>query len=296
MNLQERQWRANNRRNKVDQGVLMMGKDRNWFNIRQVSDGVWCISEKMNDYIYLIAGKKRALLLDTGWGIGNLPSVVQEITSLPVIVVNSHGHPDHACGDYQFEEVYLPTDDQEILSECFRPEYRQYKYDSLIRNCGPLPTCFSLERWVNARAGRIINLQEGHRFDLGGRILSVIGIPGHTPGSIGLLDEENTLLFSGDSILLGEHVDIWLHLKQSLPLRDYLKSMQKLDKINNKFDTILASHGTVPVNKLVIKELIAGVEDIIEGRRKGESFHTFTGDGLRMVLSNCSLIYNEVRI
>ncbi|MDU4927909.1 MBL fold metallo-hydrolase, partial [Clostridium sp.] len=57
--------------------------------------------------MYLIVGKRRAVLLDTGFGLGSLKSYVKTLTSLPYDVVVSHGHLDHAGGAGEFKEVFL---------------------------------------------------------------------------------------------------------------------------------------------------------------------------------------------
>ncbi len=54
----------------------------------------------------LVEGSQRALLIDTGMGIGTLRALVSELAVLPVIVVNSHTHPDHTCGNWQFNTIY----------------------------------------------------------------------------------------------------------------------------------------------------------------------------------------------
>src|SRR5699024_1665588 len=47
---------------------------------------------------YIVKGSDRAVLIDTGFGYGDLKSVVDELIDLPYDVICSHGHPDHAGG------------------------------------------------------------------------------------------------------------------------------------------------------------------------------------------------------
>lgn len=51
-------------------------------------------------------------------------------------------------------------------------------------------------------------------FDLDGNKLEVVDLQGHTPGSIGLLDREARLLYSGD----GLNPHLWMQLAHSLPI------------------------------------------------------------------------------
>lgn len=82
-----------------------------FYNINEIKEGVYHISDLNGICCTLIVGKEKALLFDTGYGIGDLKQVVKSITELPIIVVNSHGHLDHMGGNYQFEETYIHEDD-----------------------------------------------------------------------------------------------------------------------------------------------------------------------------------------
>ena len=146
------------------------------FTTRVVADGVWYIQDSRGGVMYLVAGQARALLIDTGWGEGDLPSHIKTLTSLPVLVVNTHGHRDHTSGNGKFDEVYIHTADLPLVEES------------------------------NAR---LIPIYDGYVFDLGQRDIRVIGVPGHSPGSICLLDKAARTLFSGDSPRPGP---IFLHL------------------------------------------------------------------------------------
>ncbi len=67
--------------------------------------------------MYLVIGQDSALLIDTGTGAGNLLECVRTITTLPLIVVNTHGHPDHAGSNYRFEEIYAHSLDFDAIRQ-----------------------------------------------------------------------------------------------------------------------------------------------------------------------------------
>ena len=72
-----------------------------WFAVYRLPGEVYALYEPhhFQDVIsYLILGKERALLLDTGMGIGNIRAVAERLTKLPITVVNSHSHFDHVGG------------------------------------------------------------------------------------------------------------------------------------------------------------------------------------------------------
>ena len=79
-----------------------------WFKVYKVGHDVFAIAEPYNyqEVIsYLILGKEKALLFDTGMGLDSMSVVVKEITNLPVMVVNSHTHYDHIGSNYEFDNI-----------------------------------------------------------------------------------------------------------------------------------------------------------------------------------------------
>jgi glyoxylase-like metal-dependent hydrolase (beta-lactamase superfamily II) len=258
----------------------------NWLKVRKMDGNVWAIDDNGQDTMYLVEGKTKALLIDTGLGIGDLPELVASLTSLPVIVVNTHGHPDHVGGNYQFENTHIVREDIPMLHGCFTRQARNWLLKNVLR-CTPFPEPFR-EFWLAQKPKSIITIQPGHIFDLGGRLIQVIAVPGHTRGCIGLLDETERLLFTGDSILAG---DIWLHLRESLPLNIFLESVNRLNLLTDKFDQILPAHSASPLPKAIISQLSEGITAILEGRLRGKPHRTFAGDGLVCNFGECGIVY-----
>src|SRR5687768_14672474 len=93
---------------KSEQEEIAQLRDLNhpWFTVDRINDSVWKISDRGEDNLYLVEGSDSALLIDTGLGAINLVDFVRKITSLPLIVINTHGHPDHVGSNNQFEKVY----------------------------------------------------------------------------------------------------------------------------------------------------------------------------------------------
>ena len=94
-----------------------------WLNVSQLSKTVWRIEDAGMVSEYLITGDDRALLIDCGWGIGDLAKVVSGLTSLPLTVINTHGHPDHTCGNYQFESVTIHEGDVPMMKNNYNPKH-----------------------------------------------------------------------------------------------------------------------------------------------------------------------------
>lgn len=267
------------------------GSAMDWFTVKEAAGRVWAIGDNFNNTMYLVAGNDKAVLIDTGYGIGNLAERIASICHLPAIVVNTHGHPDHVSGNNQFSEAYLSIADWKLLEYCFTPDNRRRFVEDLCK--GGYPEGFSKESWINAKPNRVNPVTDGQIFDLGGRALRTIEIPGHTGGCIALLDEKNGFLFAGDSIL---NNNIWMHLEESLTLSTYFKSLQYLKSLTSKYDTIMPSHGGIAIHINILDELIQGVSEILDGRQTGSLHRTSFGDYLICRFPSCGVIYDQNRL
>jgi hydroxyacylglutathione hydrolase len=204
----------------------------NCYKANKVADKVWAIVENSTVNIYLVEGKDSALIIDTGYGTGDLKAYIQTLTKLPLIPVNTHGHGDHSGNDHQFPKIYACPEDFGLINASM----------------------------VNIAPPALVPIKEGYVFDLGGRKLEVIEVPGHTHGSICLLDTDNKILFAGDNT----NAIVWLFLKDCYPLEVYLKSLQKIEERVNEYNIIMPGHNT-PLEKTFISEQIACVKSILDG-------------------------------
>jgi glyoxylase-like metal-dependent hydrolase (beta-lactamase superfamily II) len=241
--------------------------ETSWFQVQAVAPGVWRIDDHGGDNIYLVAGETRALLVDTGTGAADLAACVRGLTTLPLTVVNTHGHPDHAGGDHQFAAVGAHSDDFDAILQLVSRGSGAGRRAGLLRRLlgfGPPPSATggAFDR------GRLEPVTAGHVFDLGGRRLEVLETPGHTPGSVCLLDRAHRLLFAGDN----DNTLVWLFLENSLPLEVYLRTLQGLQARAGQFDTILPGHGP-PLDVAFLGEQIACAESILSGACAGEPYH-----------------------
>lgn len=257
-----------------------------WFTSTQVATNVWCIDDHGIDNIYLVLGSDSALLIDTGFGLGDLPAYVKSITNLPLIVINTHGHPDHTGGNYQFKTVYAPVRDFELIDYFKSPERRIPAVNSILSNF-KINKDELFDDTVNLKPVELKPLSEGHIFRLGGRNLEVISVPGHTPGAICLLDIENKLLFAGDHC----NFLVWLHTPDSLPLEVFLQSLKKIQVRATEFSTIMPGHGS-PVETSFINEQISCVESILDGSCEGKFYESFAGNGMICTCEKASITYN----
>jgi hypothetical protein len=160
-----------------------------WFEVYRVAPGVFAIYEphQFEEAIsFLILGEKRAALFDTGMGIGDIKHVVQSLTSLPVVVLNSHTHNDHVGDNWEFSDIYgMDTDFTRLNAKGSSADAQAELVPGSV--CGQLPAGFDAKSY-STRPFHISKwMHDGDTIDLGERVLQVISTPGHTPDAICLL-------------------------------------------------------------------------------------------------------------
>ena len=205
---------------------------------------------------FLLTGTERALLIDSGMRIDNARDIAEELTDLPVSLVNTHADRDHICSNEQFEEFYMHPAEE--------PIYRK-----------------------SGKAGKIIPVKEGDVIDLGERELRVIALPGHTPGSIALLDANNRVLISGDPVQ--EHGRIFM-FGDHRNMGDYIRSLEHLETFRDQFDEIWPSHADIPVSPDLIMKLHDGAQDILDGKLKGKATEMFGMSIVEYDLGFCTFL------
>lgn len=218
----------------------------------QVDDSTYCFQD-VTALMHLLVGKDSALVIDTGFGLVNLKEAVNRLTDKPIKVVNTHGHFDHTHGNWQFGDAIVSYKDLETIS---RHDDVAYLYDNFLGN--PFMKLLIGEKAVN----RVCNqpkaeyqpLPESMSLDLGGgRFIRLYEIPGHTPGSIALLDMKYKRLYTGDMFCSGE---ILLQLPESTDIETYLLSVRLAKQIcaENEVVEIFPSHPECPLPVSVLSD------------------------------------------
>jgi glyoxylase-like metal-dependent hydrolase (beta-lactamase superfamily II) len=259
-----------------------------WFEVYRIRSGVFAIYEpkQFEEVIsYLILGEKRALLFDTGLGVGQIGAVVTRLTTLPVTVVNSHTHFDHVGGNAEFHDIW--NRDLPFTQQNQRGETSSYSSDTLSpeRLCGALPKnrtskAYSTRPWKSTHT-----LQDGERINLGGRELEIIFTPGHTPDSLSLLDRDNGLLFTGDTFYPGP---IYLFTPET-DFAAYTQSVAKLAALEPKIKLLLPAHNVPIAEPPYLNRLADAVQQIHSGKAKYVSIdghREYSFDGFSILLTD----------
>lgn len=229
-----------------------------WYEVYDLGTQTYAIYEPghFQEVIsYLILGNEKALLLDTGMGICPIKPLVEELTDLPITVVNSHCHFDHIGGNWEFDFVYIfdyPASLDRLNNGMETKEVLHHlRGDSTWI---PYPDGFK-ENKYSIKPGKCKGIQEGYIFDLGGRVLEVLHTPGHSPDSIMLLDSKYSILFTGDTFY---PATMYAHLGTDDGINSvfgtYLQTMVSLaEKI--KVDYLYTCHNYPVVNGSVLKDV-----------------------------------------
>jgi glyoxylase-like metal-dependent hydrolase (beta-lactamase superfamily II) len=231
-----------------------------WFEVYRVAPAVFAIYEphQAEETIgYLIVGQQRALLFDTGMGIGDVKSVTAQLTQLPVVVLNSHTHNDHVGGNWQFNTIYgMDTDFTRKSAQGSRAAAQEEIAPGQV--CGTLPKGFNPAAYAT-RSWKITTfMHDGDRIDLGGRSLTILATPGHTPDAICLFDAANGLLFTGDTYYPGT---IWIYLPETY-LAAYDASIRRLAALAPQARMVLGAHNIPVASPSVLPQLVTAFEDV----------------------------------
>jgi hydroxyacylglutathione hydrolase len=261
-----------------------------WFTSKEVAPGVLRIEDHGSDNMYLVLGESKALLVDTGLGVGRLAAFVKTLTPLPVVVVNTHGHPDHAGGNNEFKTIRAHPAEFEAIRMFGTTEARQSTIAHMTQGA-PAADTMSVEDAVRLPPAELVPVRGGHVFDLGGRTLEVVEQPGHTPGEIVLIDAAHRIVFTGDN----DNTLVWLFLPNCLPLEIYADSLNKLQARSGEFDTLLPGHGD-PLPRSFLADQIACVGTILDGTCKDTPYQSFAGSGRLCKCANAAIAFNPANL
>ncbi len=236
-----------------------------WFEVYELPGRVFAIYEPRQEQqvlCYLILGRTRALLFDTGLGIGRLRDVVSRLTALPVVVLNSHTHFDHVGGNFEFAEVLA------VDSSFTRQHAEGHSNAYMLKNAGPadahppLPAGFDFANYAGKPFAITHTVRDAERIDLGGRVLEVILTPGHTPDSLCLLDRRAKELFTGDTFYPDE---IWLWWPET-DLDAYQRSMEKIAALAPSLRVLRPAHAAPEADPGLLEKVARALPQARSGK------------------------------
>lgn len=248
------------------------------YKTEEIYGHTWCINEFNLVNLFVLEGEERSIVIDTGSGIGDIRSIVESLTDKPYSVLLTHGHFDHIGGVPLFSghKVYMNSHDRALVRSTPCSHSMKQLFISTrtpMRFPGP-GHVEALLRMAEEQDTEVLELDwteeisDGDVFDLGGRRLSAIHTPGHSDGSVCFLDEDNRVLFSGDtvnnSIILMRQPD-----NDPVLIRRYNRTLARLWAMSDRFDTLAIGHGDPLISKDIIKDYLDLTSGLLDGSIKG---------------------------
>ncbi len=203
------------------------------------------MTDQLGVNLTLIKGTKRAILIDTGYGLEAVLPAVDAVCKVPFDVVLTHVHHDHALGAMQMGKASLFPEELQF-AERYTDEKRRRK---ILRDSG---ICPSLPDYLTHQMPDWQILKE-KTIDLGGIHVRILHVPGHTPGSAMFLLEEERILITGDNW----NPETWLFFPEACPLHVYKANMQNIMKL--PFDQTMCSHRKGLFGREVLEAFLDGI-------------------------------------
>lgn len=251
-----------------------------FYQVQPLFPGLTRIWDVAHTAMYLVEGTDKAILIDTGVGVGDLKSVVDGLTEKPVTVLLTHGHVDHAMGAKGFDDVRISPLDEGVYAEhCAFEGRKGYVMGSAMQGGDPaLMASIADEDYLSpVEFSRFAPLAPGDRFDLGGVSVEVYRGAGHTPGSLTMLIPEWRILLLGDAC--NQFTFLFDHW--AAPLAQYREMLVNLKaETDGRYDRVILSHGFGEGAANMLESVISVCDEIFAGTADNLPFQNPFGTGL----------------
>lgn len=254
----------------ASQETVELGEKEIWaddfYTVERLDAQTFAISEPRyfrDVYSYLIVGDREALLIDSGSPVRDISPIVTQLTDKPVSVIATHLHFDHVGNHTRFAKILMP-DVGPLRARTREGHFVPDTYEHLGQVEGYDISGWDVDGWWSPDAD----------FDLGGRSVTLLFTPGHTPDSVSIWDKTTNRLFMGDYAGDGE---IYAFLPNS-SLNAYLQTTERLLSDMPSETLLFAAHGgadtkaapSVGMQNLV--DLRDGLRAMRDGRLAGTGF------------------------
>lgn len=219
-------------------------------DIHSIGDGVYLISDYGLSYAYLIVGSESCLLIDSGVGFEDFRQRVEPYAEgKPITLALTHGHVDHGGASGQFDTVYVNSNDFELCEHQCSLAFRKFfvnAYRGLIKAAFKT-TMPAVSDKNNVATSTLVDMEDGHVFDLGGRTVTFTLTPGHTAGSGCFFDSKTKYLFTGDM----NSNFVLLIFSESQSASVYNASMKKIIELEKNASAVWIGHNCKSVDPAI---------------------------------------------
>ena len=204
-------------------------------------------------WVYLIEGPEKAMLIDTGLGLGDLKGLCEKLVNgKEIICVNTHNHLDHIGGNPQFDKVYINEYDAPHLEEENNEEFMK---NNLLKEDGtPKDGEYDVTRLVPYRHYEVVAVPDGYTFDLGdGYEIELNHLSGHTAGQSAFYDKQTKCLFIGDttSAFGGFNNERFPEMCTVNSFRDRVKRV--IERYGDEISGVFPGHGCIDLHPVVLQ-------------------------------------------
>ncbi len=264
----------------------------------KMRDNMWALfSESMDgagDYwMYLINGPEKAMLIDTGFGVGDLKGLCRKLIGdddKELIVANTHHHYDHAYGNAQFDRCYCYVDEEFSMRRTINPHIWDYLFDE---NGNNIYTEFDKEDIITFKEYELITVPAGYNFDLGdGYEVELIPLRAHTAGQCGYLDKHNKVLITGDIGGVGKF-DVGDPCADNCTIETLWRDLQYIVDRMDEYEGVFPGHGMLDCTNVCMKYELDACDRIMEDPKNADAIKTINRNGVEQKQYSMNILYGS---
>lgn len=243
----------------------------------EIGSGIYEINEFDNVSMFLIVGEEKALLIDTGIGIGDIRTFARKLSGKPVEVFLTHNHRDHVGNAPLFDEVYISRIDYG-MGKMIRPltskeSRKQYIESTIQKHPGKKYPWRDddIQDFLKTKEPKVHLVDDQYEFDLGGRLITCYLCPGHTPGSMVAVDSKTKYVFSGDCCNKALGIGVRpIKGMEHVSIEESYEAMRHIWDMGIDFKNIYSAHADFrkvgePLEDYVFETLMNGLKKIVSG-------------------------------
>lgn len=227
-------------------------------SVEDLGSGIYRINEYDFANCFLVIGENAACLIDACAGIADIGAVARSLTEKPLTVLITHAHADHIGGAVWFPEVYIHPEDFKRGES-----YKQFPARMYFLYCHRFKKKSHKVRYADAFQKdyntKLLPVNEGDTFDLGGRTIETYFTPGHSTGSVTFRDSLTGTLFAGDNV----NPMVTLQFPGGTTVKEWIPGAEKTLALAGEAP-VWGGHGNAPVPRETLQTAISLAKELVQ--------------------------------